>query len=130
MGQPSVLSVPRLAGVSVPSVLNTPCPRVYPRREQKRLAIAMGKGQPLGKHGTGGGNRTHKGFRPPDFESSASANSATPALLRGEAGDTIPSCGGISTRDYEAVDCRGVNFPGRDSGEWSGVSTGVLAEFR
>ena len=46
----------------------------------------MGKGQPLGKHGTGGGNRTHKGFRPPDFESSASANSATPALLRGKRG--------------------------------------------
>ena len=28
---------------------------------------------------TGGGTRTHTALRPPDFESGASANSATPA---------------------------------------------------
>ena len=35
-------------------------------------------------HGTGGGSRTLKVLLPPDFESSASANSATPASVRGK----------------------------------------------
>src|SRR5208282_1775714 len=40
--------------------------------------MTHGKGE---AGGAGGGNRTHTALRPPDFESGASASSATPAAL-------------------------------------------------
>ena len=52
---------------------------IFWSRAYKRQPIRLSTANPEKISGTGGGGRTHTPLREPDFESGASANSATPA---------------------------------------------------
>ncbi len=63
----------------VPHDVLTGEPLKYERLDDAEF---VGEVEQINEVGTGGGGRTHTPVREPDFESSASANSATPAQRR------------------------------------------------
>src|SRR5208282_5227105 len=82
--------------------------------------------------GAGGGNRTHTALRPPDFESGASASSATPAAL----GSLSRRVGRAEGRLYKIARTSRKILPQRRRGRrentlWnvSGVGLGFGVEF-